>query len=308
MLKIVFIIIIFQISYDFINLIEVSWQNNMGISAYQIGGNVNFHNEGKYFLHFPVSELVFPVNYKSLNLGLRFCYPGKRIQLYFNGSSTFGNQYLGKLEDSDWINSTDKKDIFSVSDTHGCLDSFIIGASVLIDQHNFFYSKLYTGIEIQYSKQYFIASNLYQYSPSDLDSTPISFKGNVLTFKRETMIPYIVLQSVHCMPSIFLLSQGQVHFFYKYSPLTKITDRDDHILRKKLSIGESIGRSQLWGFRYRVFVYDNYQINIEYSEEDMMTYGTQKQSRYESTLEGNAGKIADTDLKVYAKNKKMFFF
>ncbi|MEK6745224.1 MAG: omptin family outer membrane protease [Nitrospirota bacterium] len=247
------------------------------------------------------SELEFPLN--TFLFGLEGGYVGKNA----NGRDAFkiGLQWStnldsgsGKLKDSDWISGTAETDplpnglglpahpgldIYSESDIALTANILDLRAS-----YNFWPSK---GLVIGplggllYQNFQFDASNVHQvgYGPYAPGFTG-SVSGLVLTYEVTYTIPYLGMHSE------LLVGRGfQAFLDLGYSPWAAAKDRDDHVLRKKLSTAKTDGYAYLATITAQWDIEDNDFFLIRGQYLEINTKGTQTQTFYDGSGDVFAG-------------------
>jgi outer membrane protease len=236
------------------------------------------------------SELEFPLN--TMLFGLEGGYVSKNAQ----GRDAFriGLQWYrnlgsgsGKLKDSDWL--TDSVDIDFVGTAHPGLDIYsesdISLTANIFDiraSSNFWPSeRMAIGplFGLLYQKFQFDASNVHQvgygpYAPGFTGSIP----GLVLTYEVTYTIPYIGLHT-----ELPLSSSFQAVVDLGYSPWAEAEDKDDHILRKKLSTAKTSGSAYLAAITAQWDIEDNDFLSIRGQYLSIDTTGTQTQTYYDGT-------------------------
>ena len=259
------------------------------------------------------SELEFPLNATLLGLdGGYISRNGKGQEVFRMGLQWITNlsSGSGKLKDSDWL--TDSVDIAAVGSAHPGLDIYsesdIALTANIIDlraSYNFWPSEqLAIGplAGVLYQNFQFDASNVHQvgygpYAPAYTGSSP----GLVLTYEVTYTVPYF---GVHTeMP---FNSRFQAFLDLGYSPWASADDRDDHVLRGKLSTGTTSGSAYLAALTAQWDIEDNdlFLVRGQYLKID--TTGTQTQTWYRTsgtipagtTITGIGDKITSQQISV----------
>ena len=252
------------------------------ISAYDATGGIE-------------SELEFPLD--TMLYGLEGGYVSKNA----NGHDAFriGLQWFrnlgsgsGKLKDSDWISGTAETgpppnglglpahpglDIYSTSDIE--LKANII--DLRGSYNNWISDNLSIGPVggLLYQNYKFDASNVNQvgYGPYATDYTG-SAPGLVLTYEVTYTIPYLGIHSEMLVSRNF-----QAAFDLAYSPWAAAEDRDDHILRQKISKAKTTGSAYLAAITAQWDIEDNDFIMIRGQYLNIDTTGKQTQSFYDGS-------------------------
>ncbi len=274
----------------------LGYQTLSGYSTYQIGGNTNFDKEGTTTFHFPISELKFPINAGLTSFKLAW-EPMERLQLVGQVGSNFNWAYAGSLEDSDWLEDVTQKDIFSTSRadlrvSQG-LGSVVYRLNRVRDRGDFWLGFLYHEQTLDY-----LASQLTQVSLTDESVEPILVTGNVIGYQRTTKIHYVTLSSEYRFGAF---GEVTVVAGIGYSPWAYIQDRDDHLLRKKASTGTLRGTATSAHASVMVPVAPDWRLALGVNHELVETHGTQVQSRYEKTSEGDPGFITEIDARAFSR-------
>ncbi|OHD13290.1 MAG: hypothetical protein A2Y41_14245 [Spirochaetes bacterium GWB1_36_13] len=286
--------------------IDLGVERNTGYTLYQIGGKIETESETGY-LHFPLSELKFPVDVLSLNLD--FSLPLSEKWTINGKTKTNIQQKSGKTEDSDfgiWYLSgvpgatTNSLDVFSESDTKikkWYQIDIDINYKISIQPNysiafgaGFFYHSL--SFEISNLNQWYPSYSQYStyLTPSTADHYYIS--GVVGSYDVTYTIPYIEL-----VPEIYLSEGLLIKGKLAFSPFVKAEDLDDHKMRSKKGEGDTKGKAFLISFQGD-YSYNNIIFSINADFKSIQTDGKDVQTRYETNNEGSAGYIATTDKKL----------
>ncbi len=233
---------------------ESEWSNidvniNMGIKSgyitYQIGG---FFSSGGFVgrTHFPLSELKFPRNFETVQLGITI--KGENgwnvlMELEANASKN-----SGLLEDSDWL-TQNKLDIYSETKTSVSAQEFLLEAS------NEFSSissiPRLSGWDSRFG--FGVLGQLYDYRgydttqsyPSNNNPT-IFIAGDTITFKFTQITPF----ASYSISRLFT-QKLQLNLKVILSPFVFINDKDRHLKRNKMSVSNTRG----WLFDSSVKLY-----------------------------------------------------
>ena len=266
---------------------------DLGIQSGYLKGDTTYH------IDFPggASELEFPLETYLVGPELVWGYrnPQKQDQFVFkikwltnidNGS--------GKMKDSDWLEGDGHPglDIYSESDVE--LQANILDVNVT---YNLWPTKAWAIgpiVGYRYEKFEFNVKDTEQvgYGPYAPGYT-VAVSGKTLDYVVTYHIPYLGVSS-----SIRLLKGFSAEINAGYSPITFAEDRDDHILRYKLSKGDTDGYSYfananaVWNFLSHWFLI----VGAEYLK--IHTTGEQHQSFYAGP---DAGLEFDVDDKITSK-------
>jgi len=264
-----------------------------GIFGFGIGymnGNTLYHISDYDATGGIESELEFPLN--TFLLGLEGGYVSKNAK----GQDAFriGLQWFmglgsgsGELKDSDWL--TDSVDVSLVGAAHPGLDIYsesnIDLTANIIDiraSYNFWPS---TNLALGplggflYQNFQFDASNLKQvgygpYAPGYTGSVP----GLVLTYEVTYTVPYFGIHSEMLVSKTF-----QAALDIAYGPSASAEDKDDHVLREKISKAKTSGSAFLAAITAQWDIEDNdfFLIRGQYLKID--TTGKQTQTFYDGS-------------------------
>ncbi len=224
-----------------------------GDTTYQIGGKID-SPLGSSEVHFPLSELKFPLDVYMASVGgsIEFAEKWK-----VNASVKKNiNSDAGKMEDSDWGiwyldselphmpgYSPDSLDIYSESDAD--LDALIMNINLLYkfyEKSNWSFS---AGLGYIHQNFDYEVSNLVQWYPSYYDYFGVDLghdyvNGVVLTYEVIYSIPYIELATEFKIKDKFSVGAS-----IGYSPFVNVKDEDNLILRSKISKGDCDGNAIL---------------------------------------------------------------
>lgn len=240
--------------------VEIGLERFCGYTLYQIGGKiVTPEGSSSAYGHSPISQLKFPIDVYMASLSLRFNI-AEKFSLGFqvknndlNGALKF-NSYSGKMKDTDWgLWYLDGQpwalpntiDIYSSSDAR--LSALIVNGDFLYQIAKTQRFLLRFGVGFFYQNLDYTITNLYQWYPSYplyasfmtiQDALPVGQSGKVLTYQIQYYFPYLKAAAGVNVTERLCISPA-----LEYSPLVRAKDRDDHLLRSKISKGESFGYS-----------------------------------------------------------------
>ncbi|MEZ4600490.1 MAG: omptin family outer membrane protease [Syntrophotaleaceae bacterium] len=205
-----------------------------GDTQYQVGGTV-VDATGVYEIHFPLSELKFPLDAFMVKGTVNVDF-AKRWSLMASAATNITDD-TGNMEDSDWGifngSTADTLDVYSESDTD--MEALLLEGKISckvgqfsIDRKNrsdIFFS-WFVGLGYKYQKFDFDISNLDQWYPSAPAIPHDIVPGVVLTYEAEYQIPYLDLSLEMNVAQKFLLHLGGA-----YAPFVDFKDEDHHLLR-----------------------------------------------------------------------------
>ena len=216
-----------------------------GETQYQIGGRT-IDASGTTNLHFPISELNFPLDAFMVKGQVDASFKD-RWSLMASAATNLTDD-TGKMKDSDWgvVSSPDTLDIYSESDTE--MDALLLEGKVAYVLYEGYYGQTavngdtadsdlrfsYTvGLGYKYQKFDFDISDLDQWYPSAPADPHDLVAGLVATYEAEYQIPYLEVGMVMNAADKFLLEIS-----FAYAPLVDFQDEDQHLLRDKVSIAD----------------------------------------------------------------------
>jgi hypothetical protein len=298
---------------DFSISIDSGSDMMFGYTLYSIGWKFTNPDGGKGDIGRKLSELRFPLDtyiaYANVDMMIS---QNWKVALGF--WKNFACPQGPKMEDSDWGTwaldsyswaSDSTLDIFSRSDSK-VVNAYSINADFLYRFTIVPGFDLSAGLGFIYRYFYFEVSNLDQWFPSYdiykpyLDAIdPVYYSshvyqdGKIGTYEVYYFIPFIELST-----NITLFENFVIDITAGYSPLVKVLDADDHMLRYKISKGDSTGMAVLCDadFRYKFTPLFFAGVNANIMLIDAS--GTQKQIRYRDTPEGSAGPMGSIEMKI----------
>jgi outer membrane protease len=219
-----------------------------GDTQYQIGGRTLFADGSADNIHFPLSELSFPLDSYVVKGQIDIDF-GKKWGLMLTAETNVTDD-SGKMEDSDWgLNEgspIDQLDVYSESETEMDMHAFegklsyqlyqgYYGETALNSEtgnSNIIFS--YTvGLGYKYQKYDFDVYDLDQWYPSAPNVPHDYVDGLVLTYEAEYQIPYLELGMKMSAYEKFLLDLSVA-----YAPYVAFKDKDQHLLRGKVNIAD----------------------------------------------------------------------
>jgi len=220
-----------------------------GYFTYQIGGLVSSGNQVQ-FLHFPLSELRFPLNVETIRGSYKMELSNRwRVNFYLE---TNYSAYSGKMEDRDWgvksylvegaVDNPESLDIFSRSNSDLSVMDYSLSLDKINGNHQDPFFKLtwssYFGFGLSIQDYDFVLTNAVQEYPSVAELTPDFLPGKGLIYNFFQITPFF--SAIFETPK-----KGQYQFFIdlSLSPFVHIADFDNHLLRNKISNGSTDGWS-----------------------------------------------------------------
>ncbi|TFH43638.1 MAG: omptin family outer membrane protease [Chrysiogenales bacterium] len=255
-------------------------------TRYQIGGKI-YSREGVGITHFPISELRFPLDVFMIyaDLGLTFI---DRITIHYNVHKNLHNR-VGKMKDSDWVPYSGIKTIYSESDAR--LNAIFTDTDLIIRLFTISFFSLRLGAGFTHQYLYYRCSNVTQWSA--YTSTPpyiappefIRIPGKVLTYE----INYYMF-TLQITPTFTVrIGRGSLEITpaIRFSPYLRGRDIDDHLLRAKLSKGDSKGTAFMPSLKIRYIFSTRIYITASLNFLSINAKGKQNQSYYLPVAEAN---------------------
>lgn len=290
-----------------------------GDTTYQIGGKTVYSDGNSETIHFPLSELEFPINTYMLSIS-------STIEFSPHLSGSLGikrsiHDESGKLKDSDWgvyhigglfrhdnsscspsVCTADSLDYYSESDAS--LDAYIFDINlrykVMHKRSKKATLDLFAVLGYRYENFNYKVSNLDQWNPSfedyigfDIGHEYIS--GTVLTYDISYNIFY-----AEAGASLELLDRIAIDAGIGYSPLVFVEDRDHHTIRDKISRGDLDGYAIFYSLNLTSQLIGNWFSTIIVNYTRIETEG--KQNQYFSDVF-----FATIDEKVKSHQTSAFF-
>ena len=246
------------------------------------------HGDATYHISFPggASELEFPYdNFMAgitLAVGSKYTEKPKQIKGLLNLSLLYSpTMDSGTFKDSDWTGSVKTHYTESDAESNGII--FDVNYAYHFSLNNNWTLGPMVGYKyMDFNFDIYGARGTYP-------SGPVSISGKVLEYDIHCQLPYIGLSSNLLFGRE---DQFQLNFIFGYSPWAKVKDRDDHILRYKLSEGDCDGHAYLVDINIDWNFYSNWTLGLGAEYVDIDTSGKQHQSFYAGPY---AGWTADID-------------
>ncbi|MCP4049691.1 MAG: omptin family outer membrane protease [bacterium] len=273
-----------------------------GSTTYQIGGFLDNKN-GQTVFHFPVSDLKFPLNVYIMEGQVIIPF----LEKFSLGISAIKSisRGAGTMQDSDWLKADyEKPDIYSESTTALNLFQYDFKLKYKIREINCPDNNkqiFWFGLGYLYKRYDINISNLEQWFPREPEREHIFNSGKALTYEAKYSIPFIDFS--------YAQTFGKLAFGFNVgvAPSVKVEDRDDHILRSKLALGNADGNAFLLSGYAKYAINKNWFGILSSQYTYLYAAGKQNQTRYEDTKEGQAGHIADLDNKIKNENYNISF-
>ncbi len=255
--------------------LETGFSRSFAYTQYQIGNRVTLPDGTVGYTVFPLSELDFPLDfftwYAELNADI-----ADRVALRCRFTMNI-NEQTGIMRDSDW-NSDEIKVIYSESDAF--CKTFIYwdtDISCRIFRINFF--SFSAGAGFTYQHMDFDVKNVVQADiSSGLPGFTTVVPGLVLTYEAKYYLPYLVLY-----PRFDFGSGISILLKIAVSPYATGWERDDHILRSKLSLGKATGVAGLFMVDFTWRFWRWFYVSLECGVNAVFLEGNQNQAYYAVT-------------------------
>lgn len=216
--------------------LSVGIEGMAGETTYQIGGNIVLSDGTSGAIHFPLSELEWPLDFwlgridAGVNIGDSWRINGVVKK---NISDPDGN-----MIDKDWFSNSGQLDVYSESNISD-FDAVIFDIDVewaFLQRETW---SLFAGIGYQYQNFDFDAQLIHQYSPSGLQGYEYYGDGTVgITYEITYNMPYLLIGGDVDLSDSFTLAGS-----FSYAPWVEAEDEDHHLARNppKVSTGDMDG-------------------------------------------------------------------
>lgn len=211
-----------------------------GDTTYRIGGRVD-SSSGSETVHFPISELEFPLDVYMVSAKASMEFAGKwKLSL---GAKKNISSDAGKMKDSDWL-IPNSLDIYSESDAD--LDALILDVNLRYKFYESFHGDIsvnerdtinrnikwsfFSGLGYIHQNFDYEIKNLDQWYPSSPETPHDYVSGLVLTYEVTYDIPYIEIGTQFKYKESF-----SIEISLGGSPFVHVEDEDHHILRSKVN-------------------------------------------------------------------------
>ena len=205
-----------------------------GDTTYSIGGPVTFADGSVENIHFPLSELEWPLDIwlarldATINIGSSWRINGV---IKKNISDPDDN-----MKDSDWIIAPSSLDVYSESNISD-FDALIWD----VDVEWVFFERpswnVFAGVGYQYQDFEYDGALIHQYSPSGAFNAEAFGDGSVgITYDVSYKMPYFLIGTDFQITPNFIVTGS-----FSYSPWVDAEDEDNHLLRNIVAKGDMDG-------------------------------------------------------------------
>ena len=244
-----------------------------GHTTYQIGGTLSTPS-GSGEVHFPISELEFPLDVYMVSLGASVGF-AEKLKLSASVKKNITDD-AGKMKDSDWgawwlygygRAEQGTLDIYSESDAD--LDALIVDVNLRYRLHRGFF----VGLGYIHQNFDYEISNVHQWYPSynyyfGVDSPHDRVNGTVLKYEVTYSIPYIEIVFIGKATDTFTVEMS-----LGYSPIVNVEDEDQHLLRSKVNEGDCDGTAILFSLEGRYDFFKNWFLTLGFDYVKIETDG-----------------------------------
>jgi len=294
--------------------VEAGSEKYSGYTKYQIGGKISYPNGSVGHVHFPISELRFPLEVYMAYLGVQYA-ATERFRTSVKAKTNI-NRDAGVMRDSDWgyyklmgkdWGEKNSLDIFSESETR--LGALIVDASIAYRVMKRKSLNIDVGAGFLYQRFNYTISDIDQWYPSysrysayiaaDPELSKYSYEDHVIvhgivaTYDIDYYIPYVTFS-----PYVNLYGKVEIKLDFMVSPWLKSKDADDHILRSKIATGDSTGMGIATRLGLRFFIEERFHVALGFCYSFIRAEGRQTQERYEATREGPAEEIGTLENRI----------
>lgn len=275
-----------------------------GHTTYQIGGDLDTP-EGSTELHFPLSELEFPLDvYTAFSAFEADIYESFALSMNFEKNIT---KDAGIMKDSDWgvpfeypyqgsgdyyWYGEDHLDIYSESESE--LDALIIDINLMYRvlkmrmRGGNWNLRFLAGLGYLYQRFNFECELLRQWDlrPDIPDDQNANFEGDGrigIIYDVRQKIPYIKAAA-----EIVYLEDYVFNIDFGYSPLVRVDDEDQHVLRDMVSRADCEGSAVLFSIGGRVYFRGPFFLSFKFDYVSTDTEGREKQydeGEYSGTID-----------------------
>lgn len=271
----IFIIIVFAI----LSLNTAVCAGDFSLQTGSITGDTTYVISGPQSGGFK-SELIFPIEQQLAEISYKLPLNRYRIaELDFSLSKNIEAE-SGTFIDSDWLYSySSEKAIYSESDAY--LDFYKAELKVdFLPFYKFKGSESFLSLSGGYQKQDFDFDIQNVEQINYLNGSKTIVDGQVLTYQIEYTFPYLAFNWKRPAGKRGL----NYSFSFGFSPFLKAEDRDDHVLRDKLSYIEAQGRALLAEADLNYSFNSNFSLFAVWSYLSMEAEGTQVQKNYSGDI------------------------
>lgn len=284
---------------------EQDVESTLGLVSGYLNGNSIYHISIYSGTSGVESELEFPLKTYLAGVEASFGSPasskddGFRVNIKWLKNIGAGS---GKMKDSDWITSDLDSlpppdgvgaphpglDIYSESDID--LSANIIDINAAINVLHGQRVNLGPIFGYKYEKFKYAVSNTNQvgYGPYNNPTYTGYVAGKTLDYEVTYNIFYAGLNT-----ELLLSKTFHTNIMLAFSPRTTVADRDDHILRSKLSTGDTTGHAYLAALNARWDASSQWALEVGGEYMNIHTTGTQHQYFYAGPYAGWSGDVDD---------------
>lgn len=205
-----------------------------GDTTYSIGGTITFSDGSTGAVHFPISELEWPLDILLGRFDAELTInPKWRINGTIKTNLTDPDSHM---IDRDWLTSASPSqlDVYSESNISS-FDAFIFDIDlewIFLQRQSW---QIYTGVGYQYQNFNFEGKAIHQYSPSGYPGVEYYGDGSVdITYEISYKMPYLLIGAEHQFSPDFKMS-GSLAF----SPYIDAQDEDHHLARVPIKVSHS---------------------------------------------------------------------
>lgn len=259
-----------------------------GKTQYRIGGRAVYADGSTTQIHFPLSELRFPLDSYVIKGQVDIDF-AKKWALMLSAETNLTDD-SGKMEDSDWGvwegSPINRLDIFSKSDTE--MDMYAVEGKLTYELYSAYYGQnalrpetgnsdinfTYTvGIGYKYQNYDFEVYDLDQWYPSSPTTPHDIVAGLVLKYDAEYQLPYLEVGMKMDVYDRFALGLD-----VGYAPLIAFKDKDQHLLRDKVNVADHgwEGDAFMGRLSMRYNISRRWYVNADYEVMQLTSEGTAK--------------------------------
>lgn len=245
------------------------------------------------------SELEFPLRTPMMGLAVEFTSANYRYEREWKLQAKVLrniNDGSGFMKDSDW--ATDDVDIAEVGAPHPGLDIYSESDADLTAQ-TVELSFVYNIFRQQRVKVGPVVKYLYQKFEYDVFNTDQVGYGPYSAFTGYIPGPTLEYEVTYSMLAVGVnveyppFTPLRTHLQLAYAPMVSARDRDDHLLRYKLSEGSATGTAFLASLGLVWDIRDDIMLTAEGEYKRIRTTGTQDQSFYAGPFAGTSFSVDD---------------
>ncbi len=244
-----------------------------GNTQYQIGGNVVWDNFPLEVVHFPISELDWPLDtvWATLRGDVSFSRWRLGAKLQKNLTDDPGN-----MVDRDWgvygypFDWRDTLEIYSETDTE--LDGWIWDVNADFTFYRVPQWSFFAGIGYTYQNFDFEGRNTRQWqrNPFTSDRIYTNVAGNTIDYEVTYKIPYMRLGTIFTYKDKMGTDRFTMEGSFAYSPIVEAEDEDNHLLRGFTARSDTDGNAFIWVLKSRYNFWPHWfmGLNFDYTKID----------------------------------------